>query len=335
MLEPRPEQVRWSLSCDFPGSERPAADAGLTRRGFLGGAAAGAALTAMSASPAAASEGLPNKKADLHWLNITAERMPRVIEEVRGVCVVPWGCLERHGPHLPVGTDTIIAGAVAARAAQIEPAVVFPPLFYGQIAEVRHYAGTISLDHDLLLRLMRATLDEIGRNGLTKIVIANFHGGNSALVDYLLISLLQERRPYVVYAARLGLSEEDRAKWQRMAPSPGGHAGDLETSCILHLRPETVHLEDLKDAAGGRPRGALGHLGGIKNSFWWYADYPTQLAGDARPATAEKGKFYVEACAKDLARQIQKIKADDASPRLAKEFYDAVDRVAPPKRRGP
>ena len=53
----------------------------------------------------------PPRRFCLHWMNMTSENMPQIIKDVKGVCLVPWGCLERHGPHLPLGTDTIESGS--------------------------------------------------------------------------------------------------------------------------------------------------------------------------------------------------------------------------------
>ena len=93
-----------------------------------------------------------------------------------------------------------------------------------------------------------------------------------------------------------------------------------------------MHLEDLCATAEGEPRGHQKNLEGIANSSWWYADYPTHLAGDPRPATAEKGVFWLAAAARDLARQIKIIKEDKVSARLAKEFYDAAQHPDKPPR---
>ena len=162
----------------------------------------------------------------------------------------------------------------------------------------RGNAGHGSLDHELLFRLLVGILDEIGRNGFAKILIVNGHGGNNGLLDDLLFSLLQRRRNYVVYAAQIGVAEEDRKQWQEMCPVHGEHAGAGETSGMLAILPEMVHLEECKDVSDGEPRDALKHLHGVRNSLWWYADYPTQLAGDPRSATAEKGNFYLGSCAR-------------------------------------
>lgn len=262
----------------------------------------------------------------MNWLDITSEDMPKVIKKVKGVCVVPWGSIERHGPHLPLGTDTLIGQAVAERAAAIEPAVVFPAMFLGQIAEARHCSGTVSLDHGLLLTMMRALCDEIGRNGFTRIFILNCHGGNNGLVSYLLMSMLQERKPYVVYTNKGGLLPEDEKKWKTMCTGEDGHAGLTETSALMHLLPESVRLGNIRDARDGRRHGALDNLKGAQNSFWWYADFPTHFAGSTKGATAEKGAFFVDAMARSTAAHIRSIKKDAVTPRLAKAFYSAAEK---------
>ncbi len=265
------------------------------------------------------------------WMELTSTHFGRAIEESGGVCLLPMGSIERHGPHLPVGCDTIAVEAVTRRAAEVEPAVVFPALYLGQIAEARHQPGTISLDHDLLLRLVRATLDEIGRNGFTKILIVNGHGGNNGLLTYLLFNLLQERRGYVAYQATAHMSAEDREKWREMCGGEDGHAGIGETSMMMHLVPDAVHMEDFTDPADAASRGWLKHLSGARNSFWWYADHPSHISGDPRPAAPEKGEFLLDAAVRSLVDVIRSVKADDVSARLAADFYTAAERGGLPQ----
>jgi len=262
------------------------------------------------------------------WLELTAERFPDAIEESDGLCLLPIGSIERHGPHLPIGCDTLTVEAVTKRAAEVEPAVVFPPLYFGQIAEARHCAGTISLDHDLLLELVRATLDEIARNGFDKILIVNGHGGNNGLLSYLMFYLLQEPRDYVPYVSGPGVFEEDAEKWAEMREVADGHAGVGETSIMMHVCPDAVHLEDFTDPADAAYRGWQKDLGGIQNPMSWYAEHPTHISGDPRPATAEKGEFLVEAAVRKLVDTIKRVKADEVTPGLMEEFYRKAERPA-------
>lgn len=262
------------------------------------------------------------------WMEVTSERFPEAVEKAGGVCIVPIGCLERHGPHLPLGTDQYVIDEVARRAAEEEPAVVFPSYFLGQIAEARHCAGTFSLPHELLLRLLCATLEEIGRNGFSKIIIASGHGGNSGLIGYAMATMLQTRRDYCVYSVSpdVRFTDEERKQYERLLKVDGKHAGETETSCILALRPELVHMEDITDPDAWKPQGLQSHLRGIGSPFGWYAQYPTHYAGDARQASVELGEFLIDVQARHLAAAIRAVKADTATPEIQRTFHDRADR---------
>jgi creatinine amidohydrolase len=260
------------------------------------------------------------------WAEVTSERFPAAVEAAGGVCVVPMGCLERHGPHLPLGTDQIVIDEVVRRAEE-EPAVVFPSYYLGQIAEARHCPGAFSLPHELLLRLLCATFEEIGRNGFSKIIVASGHGGNSGLIGYALATMLQERRDYCVYALSpdYRFTDEERAQFEKLRKTDGKHAGETETSTILALRPELVHLEDITDPDAWKPQGLQAHLRGVRSPFGWYAEYPTHYAGDARPATSELGEFLIGVAVRRIAEAIRAVKADTATPAMQREFHDRAD----------
>src|SRR3954470_21985169 len=138
---------------------------------------------------------------ELHsrWDELTASEWPKALEKSNQTCILPIGILEKHGPHAPIGSDLIHVREWAARATKREYAVVFPDYFYGQINEARHQYGTFSLPRHLVLELLDSTCAEIGRNGFTKIVIVNGHGGNPELIRYFIQTQLERRRNYVVY----------------------------------------------------------------------------------------------------------------------------------------
>lgn len=101
------------------------------------------------------------------------------------MCVVALGVVEKHGEHLPLGTDYLNAHKIASLAAEREPAVVVPPFCFGQIFEARCVPGAITLKPTLLLELIQGIFYEIGRNGFGKIVLYNGHGGNDHLLSFL------------------------------------------------------------------------------------------------------------------------------------------------------
>ena len=98
--------------------------------------------------------------------------------------MLPFGIIEKHGPHLPLGTDLINVRYASLHGVEQEYAVVFPEYFFGQIFEARHEPGTIAYSAKLQLELLQETTDEMARNGCKKIVIVNGHGGNNHLLPF-------------------------------------------------------------------------------------------------------------------------------------------------------
>ncbi|MFW6294046.1 MAG: creatininase family protein, partial [Spirochaetota bacterium] len=226
----------------------------------------------------------------------------------------------KHGDHLPLGQDTIYIHEVCSLAAERETAMVFPFYYFGQIHEARHVPGTIALDGELLTMLMTNVCDEIARNGFTKILLVNGHGGNDALIKYFLQLNLQQALPYTVYA--VGIPGKGERSKEVLEAKTDGHAGEVETSAMLHLHPELVNLPAFKDY--GQALGRLKHLrdAGVETGIWWYADYPGHLAGERVPFTKEKGQAVVEDHIDLLTKQIRAVKDDTSAPELLADFYE-------------
>ena len=209
----------------------------------------------------------------MRWEDLTGDQFPEAVRQSEQVCLLPLSCLERHGHHLPIGTDMFIGRELCHRAALLEPAVVFPDFFFTQILEARHVPGTVGIEPELIIRLLENTCREIARNGLTKIVIVNAHGGNDALIHYFAQIQLASRRDYVVYVPQPSyLSEEPAtaAQWETVIDD---HAGERETSMILAIRPELVHSESLPSDGEGMPLGRLKSLSDqdIYTGIWRFA----------------------------------------------------------------
>lgn len=256
----------------------------------------------------------------MQWEALTSPDLARAARET-GVCILSLGVLERHSDHLPLGTDYLTAHSLACRAAEQEPAVVFPPFYFGQIYEARCFAGAVTLKPTLLLELLEAVLDEIGRNGFKKIILLNGHGGNVHLLQFLSQSTLWSEKPYSVYLPTVNLNVEDWHAWEAMRDTDyGGHADEMETSMMLALHPETVHM-DRVPAEPARPLNRMNHLPPTHAGIWWYANYPEHYAGDARSASVEKGEFLVERMVAFLAEYIRAVKADLAVAELNAEFF--------------
>jgi creatinine amidohydrolase len=256
----------------------------------------------------------------MRWEHLTSAEFAQAVRDT-GVCLLAMGVVEKHGDHLPLGTDYLNGHQIACLAAEREPAVVFPPFYFGQIYEARCFPGTITLKPVLLLELIQGVLDEIGRNGFKKIIIVNAHGGNTHLLSLVAQCTLWEERPYSLYLFTGTLSEERQKAWQAICKtSLHAHACECETSISLANHPELVKMERVP----ATPAEPLGRLRGLPANFSgisWYADYPEHYAGDARPASAEKGYALRQLMVEALAEFIAAVKADQVVPALNREFF--------------
>jgi len=256
------------------------------------------------------------------WEELTSEDFVKSVNEAEGTCVLPIGAIEKHGQHLPLGTDMNAVRDLAERVAEIEPAIVFPYYLFGQICEAKHVAGTISIDTDLILKLLENMCDEISRNGLKKIAILDGHGGNYFFLRFFIQSLLNKKKDYVVYLLPTAFEVIDKQKISELLKGGemGEHGGNYETSIILALAEQLVKM-DRVDESGIKSHGKLDHLGDIYTSIWWYAKHPSHFAGNPYNANKEAGEAIIEMSAKIIARHLRLIKEDDVAVQLQNEFF--------------
>lgn len=265
----------------------------------------------------------------MQWEHLTSTEFAAAARET-GVCIVALGVVEKHSEHLPLGTDFLNGHKLACLAAEREPAVVFPPFYFGQIYEARCFPGTITIKPTLLMELIQGVLDEIGRNGFKKIILLNAHGGNTAWLAFLAQCTLWEEKPYSVYRYTGALSEERRRAWDAIVETKlHGHACECETSISLANHSELVKMDKvLADPAD--PLGRLKEIPANHSGISWYADYPDHYAGDARTATVEKGRALRQIAVDALAEYIAAVKADAVVPALNREFFTRVSEVRSP-----
>ncbi|WP_443722106.1 creatininase family protein, partial [Ruthenibacterium lactatiformans] len=105
----------------------------------------------------------------VRWEYLTPPEFKKLVKEEQ-ICILPLGILERHGEHLPYGTDGLSVHAIACRAAELEPCVVFPTYWFGQGHEASCFAGSVNFPPRLLYEMLEVLLDQIARNGFKKIV---------------------------------------------------------------------------------------------------------------------------------------------------------------------
>src|SRR3974390_1174395 len=166
-------------------------------------------------------------KLSVHWEELTASDFREGIHRSQGTCLLPFGILEKHGPHLPLGTDLLNVRYAAEHAALQEYAVIFPAYYFGQIAEARHEPGTVAYHADMQMKLLQATTDEMGRNGCKKVIIVNGHGGNEDFLPYFAQSQLDTPHDYVVYVQ---WGHETTKKVGAEKEGPDCKSGEKETS---------------------------------------------------------------------------------------------------------
>src|ERR1700747_134841 len=147
-------------------------------------------------------------KLSVHWEELTGPDFIQAIRQSGGTCLLPFGILEKHGPHLPLGTDLLDVRHAALAAAEQEYAVVFPEYYFGQIFEARHQPGTVAYSSRLQLELLQETTDEMARNGCKKVIIVNGHGGNENLLPFFAQAQLEKPHDYVVYV--MGMLERPK-----------------------------------------------------------------------------------------------------------------------------
>jgi creatinine amidohydrolase len=266
-----------------------------------------------------AGSGLAQPKLSTHWEELTAADFRAGIEQSKGTCVLPFGILEKHGPHLPLGTDLLNVRYAVLHAAEQEYAVVFPEYYFGQIFEAKHEPGTIAYSRGLILQLLQETTDEMARNGCKKVVIVNGHGGNEHLLPFFAQSQLEKPHDYVVYV--FGLH----------TPAPGGpehksktlnwHAGEGETAHTMVSHPDLVHL-DRATSESGADLDRVRLPESLYTGIWWYARFPNHYSGEGALATKELGEYEMKSWVDAIVQALRAVKADDESLKLQDEFYE-------------
>src|SRR5580765_2063209 len=222
--------------------------------------------------------------------------------------------VEQHGPHLPVITDSLVGQTVLAAALdRLGPHVqlwVVPPLCYGKSNEHRPFAGTLPLSAQTLAAVVREIAQSLARAGFRRLVLLNSHGGNPPVLDFIARDVHEETGMmlFSIMISRMGVEESvkdaDEYAW-------GIHAGEGETSWVMAIAPELVHLDRAADL-GEYPRMPDGvqHLAirGPVGFSWLTAELnPAGVLGDPRGATAAQGEAYIEATVTKLVGVLEEI----------------------------
>lgn len=276
------------------------------------------------------------------WENLREEEFKEAIEKSGGVCIIPIGCLEKHGQHSPVGTDVIHSQEVARLAAEEEYAVVFPTMYFGEKSGSGEFAGTVMFSAPLRFEILKETCDEIARNGFKKILFYNGHGGNHHMILNYSRSVLLDKKNYQVFKTDLTtnivpqileehkegkydyLTEEDVKVMQDFVDNDvlHGHGCFVETGLIYGIRPETVRIDKMDQESGlSTKRFQAFAEAGIQTHLSWMANYPNSYAGAYHPGLTETiGKAMVEVSKDNLKKQIKFLKEETISTEYLAEW---------------
>ena len=252
------------------------------------------------------------------WVDLSTRDFLR-LDPASTVAVLPLGATEQHGPHLPLGVDTrLVDGIVNAALAHIPsalPVLFLPTQAIGLSPEHADFAGTLSLSADTLMRLWKDIGAGVARAGVQKLVLFNAHGGHVGAMDVVARELRAEHG-LIVYSVswfNLPLAEAN-AQFSADEHRFGVHAGEIETSMMLALHPQSVRMAEAQDfGSASRQRAAdpdYPILGNGKSAKlgWAMQDYNAQgAAGNAAAATATKGQRVIDAAAVQLALLLQEV----------------------------
>jgi len=258
----------------------------------------------------------------MEWMKLTAKDFPKAVEDSGGVCVLPIASIERHGEHLPIGCDTFNCEHKVRLACERAGVMMFPVIPFTENAEAMNHPGSVALRRPVLFDFIWNLIDEIVRNGFRKIILVSGHGSNWFFAGYLLQDfLMRENDPrYMLYFCTL---EWDRDVIKEVCDTDLSHGGEHETSTCLVSVPDLVKMDDIPPKAY-KSLGRVKHLreAGIKPAIWWSADYPEHYNGDARSATAEKGKALFEDWASRLAAAFEAVREDEVAFDVYREYLE-------------
>jgi creatinine amidohydrolase len=241
--------------------------------------------------------------ASVLWKHLTAEDL-RAKATADAIVILPIASMEQHGPHLPVGVDTILCEAVckagAEQAAEINT-VVAPTLWCGMAEHHMAFGGTFTFDIPTYRAVILAFLKSLERHGFSRVVIVNGHGGNIAAMAAFLPDFARETGLKINATTYFELAQPHMLPFMEDQTSVM-HACEVETSMIMAIAPETVKLDRLPEAQGmlgTDPRQLLRPTLARYRPF--KAMTATGVIGDARRASAEKGRKFLAASAEALA----------------------------------
>ena len=236
------------------------------------------------------------------------------IDPVRTIAILPTAAIEQHGPHLPVGTDTIIGQGMLDEVKKIMPpdldVRILPLQAIGKSNEHIWEYGTLTLSAETALRAWTEIGESVARSGIKKLVMINSHGGNLDLIS-IVARELRVRCGMLVVKCQWGNFGQPEGLYSEYEKKYGIHGGDGETSMVLYFHPELVDMNlatKFVSTAENTPFPPVGPI-----SYGWLAKdlNPDGTVGEAHLATAVKGELTAKFQARGFLDLLQKLAATD------------------------
>lgn len=225
------------------------------------------------------------------------------------VAVLPFGATEPHNLHLPYATDSIEVQAIAdlacARANELGARVLLlPTIPFGTETNLARFPFALNLNPSTLLRVLADLLESLTAHSIRKVLLINGHGGN----DFKwMLRELHGKTPAHLFLCNWYRVARDRH--DELFKDAGDHAGEMETSLVLHLAPELARVEHADPGAIARSRFDAVRAGWVEITRPWHLLTTNSGAGDPRPASAEKGRRLCEIVVERIAKFLQELSA--------------------------
>ncbi|MDQ2054666.1 creatininase family protein [Halobellus sp. H-GB7] len=243
-------------------------------------------------------------------MHLETETWTDVADAETDLALLPVGSTEQHGPHAPLGTDTLDAEAVADAAAEQydDPVVVAPAIPVGIAEEHREFSGTLWTTESTFRSYVRDVVGSLASHGWDRVVVVNGHGGNIAALREVTARIVRHDDAYAVPFTWFDEVDEHTSEM--------GHAGPLETSLLRHANPETVHEDRLEEAADGGSDRWGDWQGRVNLAVDSHEFTENGVVGDPRESSADLGEELLDLSAAALCKLLDAVRERDPQARI-------------------
>lgn len=216
------------------------------------------------------------------------------------LAVLPVGAVEAHGPHLPLGTDNLLAERLAEKFAARVNGIVLPTLSYGQVWSLKNFPGSINISNESMIRFIVDIGKSLHQQGFEIFTMVNGHLGNGTALKEaarMLYEMFPDMRIYYFFYPGMNKAAAE-VRETKTAHSTYFHACEIETSYMLYLAPEHVNMDKAITDIPDIPKHA------DVTPTPWEEFTETAVLGDAMLATEEKGKYIVDIALENMVEII-------------------------------